>query len=73
MVLVFDRSGSMGLTGLSGATKIQEARAAAALFIDLLRTDHTHRVGLVTFSTTVSTTPPCFFPFLRSMQPTRPR
>ncbi|MGH9722485.1 MAG: trypsin-like peptidase domain-containing protein [Bryobacteraceae bacterium] len=52
VVLVLDRSGSMSLTGLSGQTKIQEAREAAALFIDLLRTDRTHRVGLVTFSTT---------------------
>lgn len=54
VVLVFDRSGSMSLPGLSGGTKIQEARAAAALFIDLLRTDRTHRAGLVTFSTTAA-------------------
>jgi hypothetical protein len=54
VVLVFDRSGSMSLPGLSGITKIEEARAAAALFIDLLRTDRTHRAGLVTFSTTAS-------------------
>jgi V8-like Glu-specific endopeptidase len=52
VVLVLDRSGSMSLPGLSGGTKIQEAQAAAALFIDLLRTDRTHRTGLVTFSTT---------------------
>ena len=51
VILVFDRSGSMSLPGLSGATKIEEARAAAALFVDLLRTDRTHRAGLVTFST----------------------
>ncbi len=52
VVLVFDRSGSMSLPGLGGLTKIQEARQAAALFIDLLRTTATHRAGLVSFSTT---------------------
>lgn len=52
VVLVFDRSGSMSLPGFAGAaTKIEEARRAAALFVSLLRTDHTHRVGLVSFST----------------------
>lgn len=57
VVLVLDRSGSMSLSGLSGASKMDEAQAAAALFIDLLRTDQTHRAGLVTFSTTASTPP----------------
>lgn len=52
VVLVFDQSGSMTLPGLGGGTKIEQAREAAALFIDLLRTDQTHRAGLVTFSTT---------------------
>jgi hypothetical protein len=51
-VLVLDRSGSMGELGFTGVkTKVQEAREATALFIDLLRTDRTHRVGLATFST----------------------
>ena len=54
VVLVFDRSGSMILPGLGGGTKIEQARDAAALFIDLLRTDRTHRAALVTFSTTAS-------------------
>jgi hypothetical protein len=54
VVLVFDKSGSMSLPGLGGGTKIEQARDAAALFIDLLRTDRTHRAGLVTFSTTAS-------------------
>jgi V8-like Glu-specific endopeptidase len=50
-VLVLDRSGSMSELGFTGAkTKIAEAREAAALFVDLLRTDQTHRVGLATFS-----------------------
>jgi len=55
VVLVLDRSGSMSELGFKGdKTKIQEAKEAAALFIDLLRTDHTHQVGLVTFSSTSS-------------------
>ena len=54
VVLVFDQSGSMSLPGLGGGTKIQQAREAAALFVDLLRVDRTHRAGLVTFSTTAS-------------------
>lgn len=54
-ILVFDRSGSMSELGFRGdKTKIQEAREAAALFIDLLRTDRTHQAGLATFSTTSS-------------------
>lgn len=51
-VLVLDRSGSMNALGFRGdKTKIQEAKEAAALFIDLIRTDRTHKIGLVTFST----------------------
>ena len=56
VVLVFDKSGSMSLPGLGGGTKIEQARDAAALFIDLLRSDRTHRAALVTFSTTAATT-----------------
>jgi hypothetical protein len=55
VVLVFDRSGSMSLPDLAGGTKIEQARSAAALFVDLLRTDRAHRAGLVTFSTTAAT------------------
>jgi hypothetical protein len=54
VVLVFDKSGSMSLPGLGGGMKIQQARDAAALFVDLLRLDRTHRAGLVTFSTSAS-------------------
>lgn len=58
VMLVFDRSGSMSLAGFSGGkTKIQESREAAALFVDLVRTDRTHRIGLVTFSTAASNPP----------------
>ena len=50
VMLVFDRSGSMSLPGTSGATKIEEARAAASLFVQLVRANTGNRVGLVTFS-----------------------
>lgn len=52
---MFDRSGSMNQVGFGTAeTKLQQAKRAAALFVSLLRTDKTHRAGLVTFSTTAS-------------------
>jgi hypothetical protein len=54
VMLVFDRSGSMSLPGTSGLTKIEEARAAAALFVQLVRAGTGNRVGLVSFSTTAS-------------------
>jgi hypothetical protein len=47
--------GSMSELGFRGdKTKVQEAREAASLFIDLLRTDRTHQAGLATFSSTSS-------------------
>ncbi len=55
VMLVLDRSGSMSLADFTGGTKIEKARRAAALFLDLLRLDKTHRAGLVTFSTTATT------------------
>ena len=55
VVLVLDRSGSMSLPGLSGDSKMTEAKRAAALFLDLVRTDRTHRAAVVSFSDTVST------------------
>ena len=54
VMLVFDRSGSMSLPGTSGATKIEEARAAASLFVELVRAGTGNRVGLVSFSTIAS-------------------
>jgi hypothetical protein len=58
VVLVLDRSGSMSQLGFTGVrSKIEEARRAAALFIDLVRTDKTHRAGLVSFSTAASSPP----------------
>ena len=55
VVLVFDKSGSMSLPGFgTSETKLEQAKRATELFVSLLRTDKTHRVGLVTFSTTPS-------------------
>lgn len=54
VMLVMDRSGSMALAGLSGDPKMVEAKRAAALFLDLIRTDRTHRAGVVSFSDTVT-------------------
>ena len=55
VMLVFDRSGSMSLPShTAGMTKIEHARRAVALFVDLIRKDRAHRVGLVTFSTVAS-------------------
>ena len=54
VMIVFDRSGSMSLDAGTGKTKIEEARDAASLFIQLMRPDTGNRAGLVSFSTTPS-------------------
>jgi hypothetical protein len=54
VMLVFDRSGSMSRMGTSGRPKIQEARAAASLFVQLVVAGTGNRVGLVSFSTGAS-------------------
>ncbi len=54
VMLVFDRSGSMSLPGTSGVSKMEEARAAASLFVQLVRAGTGNRVGLVSFSTAAS-------------------
>jgi hypothetical protein len=51
VMLVFDRSGSMSLPGASGRSKIEEARDAASLFVQLIRSATGNRLGLVSFST----------------------
>jgi hypothetical protein len=57
-VLVLDRSGSMSAPGLlPGRTKMQEARDAASLFVQLVRTGAGDRLGLVSFSTTAGRPP----------------
>jgi V8-like Glu-specific endopeptidase len=52
VMIVFDRSGSMSLDAGTGKTKIEEARDAASLFIQLVRADTGNRAGLVSFSST---------------------
>ena len=54
VMIVFDRSGSMSLDAGTGRTKIEEARDAAALFIQLVQNDGASKIGLVTFSTAAS-------------------
>jgi V8-like Glu-specific endopeptidase len=55
VMIVFDRSGSMSLDAGTGKTKIEEARDAASLFIQLVRAATDNRAGLVSFSTTADT------------------
>lgn len=69
VMLVFDRSGSMSLPGTSGLTKIEEARAAASLFVQLVRAGTGNRVGLVSFSTTASS--PVDFPLATVTAPNK--
>jgi Mg-chelatase subunit ChlD len=58
LVLVMDRSGSMSAPGITpGRTKMQEARDAASLFVQLVRINAGDRIGVVSFSTT-ATRPP---------------
>jgi len=61
VMIVFDRSGSMSLPGATGVSKIQEARDAASLFVQLVRAGTSNKIGLVSFSTT-ATPPPIDFP-----------
>jgi len=55
VMIVFDRSGSMSLAAGTGKTKIEEARDAASLFIQLVRAATGNRAGLVSFSTAAAT------------------
>ncbi len=56
VVLVMDRSGSMSgpATTTPGRTKLQEARDAASLFVQLVRAGAGHRVGMVSFSSSAN-------------------
>ena len=55
VMVVFDRSGSMGSPAPPvGRTKREEAQDAAALFVQLVREGQGDRLGLVTFSSTAS-------------------
>ena len=60
VAIVFDRSGSMSLPAGSGRTRIEEARDAASLFVQLVRAGGGNRVSLVSFSATASA--PADFP-----------
>lgn len=54
VMLVFDRSGSMSADDGAGRKKIEAARDAVSLFVQLVRAGTTNRAGLVSFSTTAS-------------------
>jgi hypothetical protein len=54
VMIVFDRSGSMEFDAGTGRTKIEEARDAASLFIQLVQSDGGNQLGLVSFSATAS-------------------
>ncbi|HTR64844.1 MAG TPA: vWA domain-containing protein [Terriglobales bacterium] len=54
VMLVADRSGSMSSDDGSGRTKIEAARDAISLFVQLVRASTGNRAGLVSFSTTAS-------------------
>ena len=54
IAIVFDRSGSMSLPTSGGGTRLDAAKAAASLFADLLEDGSSHRLGMVSFSTTAS-------------------
>jgi hypothetical protein len=51
VMLVLDRSGSMSMDAGTGRTKIEEARDAASLFVQLIRSGAGDRIGLASFST----------------------
>jgi len=54
VMIVFDRSGSMSLDAGTGRSKIDEARDAASLFVQLVQGDGGSQLGLVSFSTAAS-------------------
>lgn len=54
VMIVFDRSGSMSMDEGTGRRKIDAARDAVSLFVQLVRAGTGNRAGLVSFSTTAS-------------------
>lgn len=54
VMLVFDRSGSMALDDGAGRAKIDAARDALSLFVQLVKSDAGNRLGLVSFSSAAS-------------------
>jgi len=57
VMIVFDRSGSMSQMGALGRTKIEEARDAASLFVQLVLEGTGNRVGVTSFSTAATKMP----------------
>jgi len=55
VMIVLDHSGSMALDDGTGRPRIDAARDAVSLFVQLVRTGGGNRLGLVAFSTTAST------------------
>jgi von Willebrand factor type A domain/Common central domain of tyrosinase len=55
IAIVLDRSGSMSLPTNGGGTRLDAAKSAASLFADLLEDGSSHKLGMVSFSTTAST------------------
>ena len=51
VMLVMDRSGSMSMDAGTGRSKIEEARDAASLFVQLIRSGAGDKIGLASFST----------------------
>ncbi|NNE22794.1 MAG: VWA domain-containing protein [Rhizobiales bacterium] len=54
VMLVMDRSGSMGGTATGGGVKIDEAREAAELFVSMMRASMGNQAGLVSFASNAS-------------------
>jgi von Willebrand factor type A domain/Trypsin-like peptidase domain len=54
VMLVVDRSGSMSSDDGTGQTKIEAARDAVSLFVELVKSGTGNRVGLVSFSTSAN-------------------
>jgi hypothetical protein len=54
VMVVFDRSGSMIESDASGRVKIEAARDALSLFVQLIRANTGNRIGLASFSTASS-------------------
>jgi Mg-chelatase subunit ChlD len=57
VAIVLDRSGSMSLPGARGGNRLDAAKSAASLFVDLLEDGADHKVGMVSFSTAASDPP----------------
>lgn len=55
VMLVFDKSGSMSADDGTGRTKIEAARDAVSLFVQLVQAGTGNRAGLVSFATTDDT------------------